>query len=159
MNIKLLIIFCVLNVLNVITQTIKSIVTIKCGKCAAALINAIAYGLYTIVVIYTVCDLPLILKAFIVAIANLIGVYIVKFIEEKKRKDKMWKVELALPIGCNPHDIKRMLTQCNIPCNYYDVGKWRVFNCYCEKQEQTSVVKNLCKEYNGKISAYESKIL
>ena len=84
---KLLIIFVVLNVLNVIIQTVKSICTIKCGKVSAALINAVAFGLYTIVLVYMNCDLNLFTKAGIVALCNLIGVYVVKLIEEKMRKD------------------------------------------------------------------------
>lgn len=90
-------IFVVLNVVNVVIQTVKSIATIKCGRVPAAVINAVAYGLYTIVVVYTVCELPLWLKATVVAVANLVGVYIVKLLEEKKRKDKLWKVEATIP--------------------------------------------------------------
>ena len=87
MDTKLLIIFITLNVVNVIIQTVKSIATIKCGKVMAALVNAIAYGLYTVVVVYTVCDLPLWLKVVVVGVANLIGVYVVKWGEEKSRKE------------------------------------------------------------------------
>ena len=89
-------IFVALNVVNVVIQTVKSIATIKCGRVPAAVINAVAYGLYTIVVVYTVCELPLWLKATVVAVANLVGVYVVKLLEEKKRKDKLWKVEATL---------------------------------------------------------------
>ena len=99
MNWELFWIFVILNVVNVIIQTIKSIATIKCGKLSAAVINAVAYGLYTIVVVYMVCDLPLWLKATVIAVANLIGVYAVKLIEEKKRKDKLWKVEAQVGFG------------------------------------------------------------
>ena len=42
------------NVLNVIIQTIKSIVTIKCNKYIASIVNAVAYGLYTYIIIYKV---------------------------------------------------------------------------------------------------------
>ena len=105
------------------------------------------------------CDLPILTKAIIVALCNLIGVYIVKYIEEKKRKDKLWKVEMAIPNGVNIHDIKRRIENCGVPCNYIEVGKWLMFNCYCERQAQTSVMVAIAKEYNGKISAYESKIL
>ena len=59
MNTELLIIFIVLNIVNVIIQTVKSLATVKCGKTVAAIVNAVAYGLYTVVVVYTVCDLPL----------------------------------------------------------------------------------------------------
>ena len=56
---ELLILFIVLNAINVVIQTIKSLCTINCGKTIAALVNALAYGFYTVVVIYMVCDLPL----------------------------------------------------------------------------------------------------
>ena len=84
---NLLIIFIILNILNVIIQTVKSIATVKCGKAVAAITNAVAYGLYTVVVVYTMCDLPLTYKAIIVAVCNLIGVYVVKYFEEKSQKE------------------------------------------------------------------------
>ena len=81
---KLLIIFIVLNIFNVILQTVKSICTVKCGKTVAAIVNAVAFGLYTVVIVYTNADLPLIQKVLVVALSNLIGVYVVKWVEEKK---------------------------------------------------------------------------
>ena len=93
MDTQLLIIFIVLNILNVIIQTVKSIATVKCGKGVAAIVNAIAFGLYTIVTVYLMCELPLYWKAIIVALCNLVGVYVVKWCEEKARKDKLWKIE------------------------------------------------------------------
>ena len=100
---QLLILFIVFNILNVIIQTIKSIATIKCGKAVAAIINAVAYGLYTYIVVLTMCDLPLLWKCFIVAGCNFVGVFTVKWFEEKARKDKLWKVELTIPNdGINP---------------------------------------------------------
>ena len=72
MDWKLFWIFVILNIINVIIQTIKSIATVKCGKSMAALVNAIAYGLYTVVVVYMVCDLPLWLKVTVIAVCNLV---------------------------------------------------------------------------------------
>lgn len=158
MNYQLLIIFIVLNVANVIIQTVKSIATIKCGKWGAALTNAVAYGLYTVVLVYMVCDLPTYLKALIVALANLIGVYVVKLFEEKARKDKLWKVEVACP-SVHQNDLAKYLTEYKIPFNYNRVGKWYMFNCYCMTQEQTRIVKDLAIKRECKISAYESKTL
>ena len=51
MNTELLIIFIVLNIVNVVIQTVKSLATVKCGKTVAAIVNAVAYGLYTVVVV------------------------------------------------------------------------------------------------------------
>ena len=96
MDTKLLLVFIGLNIANVIIQTVKSIATVKCGKGVAAIVNAVAYGLYTVVTVYLMCELSLGLKALIVAVCNLVGVYVVKFFEEKARKDKLWKVEATI---------------------------------------------------------------
>ena len=156
---KLLILFIVLNVVNVIIQTVKSIATIKCGKTMASIINAIAYGLYTVVVVYTMCDLPLWSKALIVGLANLVGVYVVKLIEEKSRKDKLWKVECTIPTEqalylC--YDLKE-----KVPFNCYEVNEsdYVVFNIYCSTQAQSSYVKDVLKVRNAKYFVSESKIL
>ena len=159
MDIKLLIIFIVLNIVNVILQTIKSIATVKCGKTVAALVNAVAFGLYTIVVIYTVCDLALWIKVAVTALTNLVGVFVVKWIEEKARKDKLWKIEMAIPVGTNLAVLKNRIEWCGVPCNYIEVDKWVMFNCYCETQTQTTAMVAIAKEFGGKISAYESQRL
>ena len=96
MNPKLLILFIVLNIVNVIIQTVKSLATVKCGKTVAAIVNAVAYGLYTYVIVLTVCDLPLWLKVVVVGACNLVGVFCVKWGEEKARKDKLWEVRATV---------------------------------------------------------------
>lgn len=152
---NLLVIFVIFNILNVIIQTVKSIATIKCNKWVASLVNAIAYGLYTYIVVLTVCDLPLWVKILVVALANLVGVFVVKLIEEKSRKDKMWKVEIAIP---NEHFYLVDAELCEIPHNYQELGGWYVFNCYCNTQADTQFCIDLAKECGGKYSAYESKV-
>ena len=158
MDTKLLIIFIILNITNVIIQTIKSLVTVKCGKTAAALINAAAYGLYTVVVIYTVCELPLYLKALIVAICNLVGVYVVKLIEERARRDKLWKVEATIPVEI-AEKVKHDLRANGLPHNYIDIEKYYLFNVYCENQEQSKVAKIILDYYNAKYFVSENKSL
>ena len=156
---KLFVIFVVLNVVNVIIQTVKSIATIKCGKTAAAIINAIAYGLYTVVVVYTMCDLPLWLKALVVGLANLIGVYVVKFFEEKSRKDKLWKVEATVLRGWTD-ELHRALVIADISHNYLEnVGKYTLFNIFCENQAQSAKAKAILDIYNAKYFVTESKTL
>lgn len=154
---KLLITFIILNVINVIIQTVKSLATVKCGKAVAALVNAIAYGLYTVVVVYTVCDLPLWFKVVVVAVANLIGVYVVKLFEEKSRKDKLWKVEATVyePYTESLHyDLSRI----DIPHNYIEnVGKYTVFNIYCATQKESSLVKGLLEYHKAKFFVSEAK--
>ena len=156
---NMLVIFIVLTILNVVIQTVKSIATIKCGKTVASLINAVAYGLYTYVIFFTSSEgLDLHAKAVITAVANLIGVYIVKWAEEKARKDKLWKLELACPI-VHHNDLHALLKERNIPHNYVEAGKWVIFNCYCATQEDTRIVTDLGRKRECKFSAYESKTL
>jgi uncharacterized protein YebE (UPF0316 family) len=162
MELNLLITFIIFNVLNVIIQTVKSIATIKCGKWGAALINAVAYGLYTYVIVYTMCDLPMWLKALIVALANLIGVYVVKLIEEKSRKDKLWKVEATvINEGLSPEfdDCVIDLRNSGVPMNYIDINKYILINCYCATQKESLKVKEILNKYNAKYFVSESKTL
>lgn len=161
MNIELLITFIILSVVNVILQTIKSIATMKCGKTLAAIVNAVAFGLYTIVLVYTNCDLPLYLKAVIVALCNLVGVWIVKYFEEKARKDKLWKVEVTFP-----HTEPRFLDELklfsninNIAYNYIDIEKYYLVNFYCPTQKESAAVKKFIEIYRGKYFVTASKVL
>lgn len=158
MDVKLLLLFIILNTVNVVMQTVKSIATVKCGKLIAAIVNALAYGLYTVVVVYTLCDLPLLWKAGIVALCNLVGVFIVKWAEEKARKDKLWKVEATIPVEVAEkvkHDLK---ANC-LPYNYIDIEKYYLFNVYCENQNQSEVAKVVLDYYNAKYFVSESKTL
>ena len=156
---NLLLTFIILNILNVIIQTVKSIATIKCGKGAAALINAVAYGLYTVVTVYTMCELDLWLKALVVAVANLIGVYVVKLLEEKARKDKLWKVEATVLRGWTK-ELHRALVIAEIPHNYLEnVGKYTLFNIFCETQAQSTKAKHILDSFEAKYFVSESKNL
>lgn len=149
--------FIVLNIANVIIQTIKSIATIKCGKTVASIVNAVAYGLYTYVVVFMNCDdLSLFWRAVIVALSNLIGVWVVKYVEEKKRKDRLWKVELAVPFR-NATTAENLIRENEIPFNAVVVGNWVMFNTYCTTQKQSSKMAEISRVVGGKISAYESK--
>ena len=160
MNWNLFWLFVVLNVVNVIIQTVKSIVTIKCGKWTAALVNAIAFGLYTIVVVYTVCDLNLWVKVAVVSVANLVGVFVVKLIEEKSRKDKLWKVEATVNQRLS-YSLHLALQTLKIPHNYYidHVGKYGIFNCYCSTQKESIAIKGILEKYKAKYFVSESKVL
>ena len=157
MNEKLFITFCILNIANVIIQTTKSIATIKCKKTVAAIVNAIAYGLYTVVVVYMVCELPLWLKVSVIAIANLIGVYIVKLFEEKKQKDKLWKIEVTIPTKYK-YVVDTAFKR--IPHSYIEISsKHTLFSFYCESQEQSRAVRELVQQYDAKYFVSETKNL
>ena len=157
---EMLIIFIVLTILNVVIQTIKSIATIKCGKLVASLVNAIAYGLYTYVIFFTSADgIDLHTKALITAFANLVGVYVVKFFEEKARKDKLWKVEATVRSSL-VEPLHLALKDCGIDHNYIEgVGQYTIFNIYCPTQAVSTEVRELLEKSKVKYFVSESKTL
>ena len=157
---KMLIIFVILTILNVVIQTVKSIATIKCGKTVASLVNALAYGLYTYVIFFTSSDgINLHAKALITALANLVGVYVVKFCEEKARKDKLWKVEATVPVA-NVGELSAVLEEYKLPYNCFKTsGEHRIFNIYCATQKQSKFAKLALDKHNAKYFVSESKTL
>lgn len=156
---KIIIIFAALSLVNVIGSTVRSLITVKAeNPSVAAFANAAYFAFYNVVMIYTVADFPLWAKCTVTFCCNLVGVYVVKLWEKKKKPVKMWKVEMAVKTD-NPCNIKREIEAQDISCNYNPVGKWTMFNCYCDTCEQSDFVNKLCKRLNGKISAYESKNL
>ena len=155
-----LLVFVVLNILNVIIQTIKSIATIKCKPLSAAIINAVAYGLYTIVVVYMSAEgLGVLWKAIIIGVANLVGVYVVKLIEQKKRKDRLWLVQATIYKGWTTM-LHQALNHADLSHNYIEnVGKYTLFNVYCETQADSVKAKQILDEYKARYFVSESKTL
>lgn len=149
-----ILIFTLATVVNVSLSTIRSICTIKCGKWLSALTNAVCYGFYPLIVMLTAKDtVSIITNMCITAVANFICVWVIKYVEEKARKDKLWRIDLAIPAE-ETDFIHRKLA--NIPHCYTEVGKWTMFNCYCATQDETAFVKYIGLAVGGKYSAYES---
>ena len=156
---KILILFAIATAINVILSTVKSLLTIKAGKTVAALANAITYGFYTWVIILTNIDgISLWVKMGITALCNFIGVFIVKLIEEKARKEKLWKIECTVPTA----QAEQMIADCNyydFSYNYIDINKWVLFNFYAPTQKDSANIKKLLKSYDVKYFVSESKVL
>lgn len=148
-----IIIFIGLSIINVVFSTIRSITTIKSGKVVASLINGGYFAFYNIMLIYTVMDFPMWQKCVITFGCNVIGVFIVKLIEEKMRKDKMWKVEVTiLTRYCDVVDSDLE----DIPHSYIRLSdKHTVFNFYCATQNETKKVTDICNQYGARYFASE----
>lgn len=148
--------FVILNIVNVIIQTYKSLITIKGTKMSAAIINAITYALYTVVVVFMSAEgLGLVWKALIIGIANFGGVYVVKWLEEKSRKAKLWKVEMTIPTQ-NAEAVHSDLKE--VPHNYIVItDKYTLFNFYCATQEESKKVREVADTYHAKYFVSENK--
>ena len=154
---NLIIVFIILSIINVVFSTIRSLATIKGGKTFASLINGGYFAFYNVVLIYTVMDFPLWEKCVITFCCNVVGVFIVKLIEEKMKKDKMWKVEVTIPAkytNAIDFDLK------SIPHSFIRISeKHTLFNFYCAEQKDTQKVIEICKQYDAKFFASECQKL
>ena len=155
-----IVIFAIATVVNVSLSTIRSLCTIKGGKWISAITNAVCYGFYPLIVMLTAKGtVDIIINMTITAIANFVCVWLIKFVEEKARKDKLWKVEATID-KCYRDDLIHGLTNSDIPFNYIDnIGRYTIFNVFCATQEQSLKVKNYLDLYNAKYFVSESKTL
>ena len=154
---KLLIVFVILSIINVIFSTVRSIATVNGGKVSASLLSGGYYAFYNIMLLYTVMEFPMWQKCLITFVCNVIGVYIVKLIEEKSRKEKMWRIDFTIPTELAVQVDERLK---DIPHNYIIItNKHTVFNCYCATQSESIIVKDIVKYYGAKWFVSESKNL
>jgi len=155
---KMLIIFALCTLLNVVLATIKSVMTIKGTKISAAVWNALSFGLYSYIVILTAtADLTTLEKVIVTVVCNLIGVYAVKWLEEKMRKDKMWKLEMTV-LYCEASDMHKALEAANIPNHYTDAGRHAAFSCYCSTKAETDTALAIGEKFNAKTFATETSL-
>lgn len=158
-QIKLLLLFFILSSINVVFSTIKSLVTIKGNAFTASILSALYYAYYNIVIIYTVAEFPLWQKIIVTFVCNLLGVFIVKYFEQRARKDKLWKVECTI-LSKYTDEAHKLLNEFNIPHNYVEnVGKYTLLNMYCATQEESKVAKQLIQKYDAHYFVSESKEL
>lgn len=156
-----LILFAICTMVNVILNTLKSLLTIKGGKVAASLINAVTFGFYTYIVVLTADDnLSTMWKIIITAACNLIGVYIVKLLEEKMNKERLWKIEATFKCDTDEqaYELKKIFVAAGLPCNYLLAGEDVIFNFYCYNHAQTETAHKYIKQYNGKCFVSEERL-
>ena len=158
MNYEFLIVFIGLSIVNVVFSTIRSIVTINGSKAVASFISGGYFAFYNIMMIYTVADFPMWQKCVITFVCNVVGVYLVKWGEEKSRKDKLWKVEATIDKK-EFETNKELLDLFKVPHNYIDIEKYVILNFYCADKKQSEIVKGLLDEMNAKYFVAESKSL
>lgn len=158
MNYEFLMVFVGLSIVNVVFSTIRSIVTINGNKIVASLISGGYFAFYNVMMIYTVADFPMWQKCVITFVCNVVGVFLVKWGEEKARKDKLWKVEATV----KPDEAEAIKQSCkvlNVPFSYIDIDKYVIFNFYCATQAQSALVKGVLNNHDAKYFVSESKTL
>ena len=159
MDYNFLMVFIILSIVNVIFSTIRSLVVNNGGKIGASLLSGGYFAFYNVMMIYTVADFPMWQKCVITFVCNVVGVWLVKWGEEKARKDKLWKVEATI---YEPYkdSLIDALNKADLPFNYIEgVGKYVLFNIYCPTQKESKAVKGLLDFHKAKYFVTESKSL
>ena len=152
--------FVILNFINVLVNTARSLVTIKGGKWLASIANAICYGYYTIIIVITATyEMPLAIKCVAVAVVNFIGVFTIKFCEEKMQKDKMWIYNATAKV-CNDElkGVINLLKSAEIKLVYSKVtDNLYTMQIFSNTQKESEMIKSILDNYNIKYCAIETK--
>ena len=150
--------FVILNFINVLINTARSLTTVKGGKWIASLMNALCYGYYTVIIVITATyEIPLALKIVAVAIVNFIGVFTIKFCEEKIQKEKLWVYNI---IGINTEiEEKIRIFLHNTDVKYYseelDDNYWTM-TIFSETQKESALINSILNNYSVKFYAIET---
>ena len=157
---EFLIVFIVLSIINVVFSTVRSIVTISGGKWMAALMSGGYFAFYNVMMLWTVADFPMWQKCVITFVCNVVGVYLVKWGEEKSRKDKLWKVEATFAHTDDIiADLKEWAEANDIGYKYKDIVKYYEIDFYSHTQAESALIREFIQKHNGKYFVSESKVL
>lgn len=152
--------FVILNFFNVLVNTARSLCTIKGGKWIASLMNALCYGYYTIIIVITATyDMPLVIKCVVVATVNFVGVFTIKFCEEKFRKEKMW-IYNATAKMCTDELLKvvQLLKDANIKLVYTELTEsLYTLTVFSNTSTESEMIKSILNNYQIKYYAIETK--
>lgn len=150
--------FVILNFINVLVNTARSLLTIKGGKWIASVMNAICYGYYTIIIVITATyEMPLLMKCVAVAFVNFVGVFTIKFCEEKIKKEKLWIYNAigvdnvavtVLGIALENENIKFTITEVAKHFNNIEI--------FSETMEQSEIITNFLDNLELKYYAVEA---
>ena len=154
--------FVILNFVNVLINTARSLTTVKGGKWVASVMNALCYGYYTVIIVITATyEMPLLMKCSAVAIVNFVGVFTIKFCEEKKKKKKRWVFLATAKIENNAViDVAEKLKALEIKLVYTTVIENELYTLqiFSNTRKESEMITAILENYNIKFSAIETKL-
>ena len=140
---------------NVGLQTFKSISTVQGGKFGAAASNALTYGFYTII-LKQISSYPLGISVLVMVTTNFIGVYAVKLLLEKTRKERLWKITVVTNQK-NQLQMEEKLRYRNIEYVVFNLpeSKKIVFDIYSNSEIESAYIKEILSNIGGRVSVVE----
>lgn len=148
--------FFVLNLINVILGTMRSILNVKASPTVAMLINTISYTFYSGIV-KLVSGQSMAVVLITTALTNIIGVYIARFVLDKMKRDRLWRITATLVKGkrTDSAQITSELKKYNIQYNMNDIGRSIVFDIFSKTQGESALLKEILNKPDVKYHVIE----
>lgn len=143
-----IILFIIATIINVALQTIKSIVVIKSSVRIAALINAIAFGFYTLV-LRQLTSFDLIISISVTMFGNFIGVYLANYIINKFKKDKIWIFNIITKGNSNiefQKELEKENILFNVTSSPYENNIISTYSIYANTQKESEKIIGCAKK-------------
>lgn len=148
--------FFVLNLINVVLGTMRSILTVKSTPFVSMVINTVSYTFYSgIVKLVSGQDMAVVLIT--TALTNIVGVYIARFILDKCRKDKLWRITATIPnsLSSEIELLTKRLKEKDIKSVVYVGEGVKLIDIYSKTQGESIVVKEILEPLKVKYSVVE----
>lgn len=142
----MLFIFAGIQLLTVMISTFKSIMTVNGSKRDAAITNALSFTFGAIItkIITTQTFYVVIIVTFFM---NILGVYIAKYIIDKRKPEKLWTVNATI-YKLDPLYIEDKLKKRNIEYVLFEAKNNRhTFTIFCYSKAESLLVKEILDEY------------
>ena len=156
-----ILIFFILILINVMLSTIKSIITVRGTRGQATMMNAVAYGFYTII-IKQITEFNTFTTVTVTIVANLIGVYFSMWLLDKFKKDKLWTVSVTAKNSEIGNKIIDELNDFNISFRVYEIlkktGSTIGLDIFSESQKDSKNIKMILNKYSVKYHIVESNL-
>lgn len=158
-----IVVFTVCQFINVALNTAKTIIMHKEEKISSAIINAVTYGFYAIIVVMTAGSLPLWITIMISALTNLFGVYGSMWLLDRFKKDSLWEI-VATVQNTEMDNYKQFLNliftreQISFNCMETNMKGEYVYHIYSENQKQSEIVKKALSGTNAKYIVHEERV-
>lgn len=157
---KAIAIFSCVQLISVIIGTCKTIITVKGNEISAAAISALNSGFYTYVIVMTAtADFSSNAKALITAAVNFVGVFFVKFLEKKLKKDQLWVYTATINKESSVvKSVIKLLKNSNVKLLYNKVAEdLYSLQVFSYTKEESTMIKSIFENYKIKYFITESK--
>lgn len=156
-----IVVFTVCQFINVALNTAKTIIMHKEEKISSAIINAVTYGFYAIIVVMTAGSLPLWITIVISALTNLFGVYGSMWLLDKFKKDNLWEIVATVKFDKDTLNRLTVFLKAN-QISFNMVDTWdkseTIFHIYSKEQKQSLLIKRNLDRENAKYIVHEEKV-